>query len=98
MFVGSFSSEPNVLTLIVIYRNVNSTRSLSKKQAIINYLKPSIFMNLVGGTPEEQLLGMCETVWEPGMGPDELFECISQVHLFKIPTGYPYSRTRVVKH
>jgi len=37
---------------------------------------PSDF--IVGGTPEEQLLGMCETVWEPGMGPDELFECISQ--------------------
>ena len=31
------------------------------------------------GTPEEQLLGMCETLWEPGMKPDELFECISQV-------------------
>jgi len=33
---------------------------------------------IVGGTPEEQLLGMCETLWEPGMKPDELFECISQ--------------------
>ncbi len=41
---------------------------------------PSIVKNLVGGTPEEQLLGMCETVWEPGMKPDELFECISQVN------------------
>jgi len=31
-----------------------------------------------GGTPEEQLMGMCETLWEPNMGPDDLFECISQ--------------------
>jgi len=31
-----------------------------------------------GGTPEEQLMGMCETTWEPNMGPDDLFECISQ--------------------
>eukprot|EP00088_Acartia_fossae_P032089 TRINITY_DN3289_c0_g1_i1.p1 TRINITY_DN3289_c0_g1~~TRINITY_DN3289_c0_g1_i1.p1 ORF type:complete len:206 (+),score=52.66 TRINITY_DN3289_c0_g1_i1:39-656(+) len=33
---------------------------------------------VAGGTPEEQLTGMCETLWEPGMGPDDLFECISQ--------------------
>jgi len=31
-----------------------------------------------GGTPEEQLMGMCETLWEPNMQPDDLFECISQ--------------------
>ena len=23
-------------------------------------------------------MGMAETLWEPGMGPDQLFECISQ--------------------
>ena len=34
---------------------------------------------VTGGTPEEQLMGMCETTWEPNMGPDQLFECISQV-------------------
>ena len=33
---------------------------------------------VVGGTAEEQLLGMCETLWEPDMGPDQLFESISQ--------------------
>ena len=24
-------------------------------------------------------MGMCETLWEPNMKPDQLFECISQV-------------------
>merc|ERR1712137_1496043 len=24
---------------------------------------------VTGGTPEEQLMGMCETTWEPNMGP-----------------------------
>ena len=33
---------------------------------------------MAGGTCEEQLMGMAETLWEPGMGPDQLFECISQ--------------------
>ena len=33
---------------------------------------------VAGGTCEEQLMGMAETLWEPGMGPDQLFECISQ--------------------
>lgn len=32
----------------------------------------------VAGTCEEQLFGMCETLWKPKMTPDELFECISQ--------------------
>jgi len=32
----------------------------------------------VAGTCEEQLFGMCETLWKPNMTPDELFECISQ--------------------
>jgi len=31
-----------------------------------------------GGTPEEQLMGMAETLWEPDMTPDDLFECVSQ--------------------
>lgn len=30
------------------------------------------------GTCEESLLGMCETVWEPDMSPEQLFEAISQ--------------------
>merc|ERR1711994_723954 len=34
---------------------------------------------VAGGTCEEQLMGMCETLWEPKMKPDQLFECISQV-------------------
>merc|ERR1711952_610828 len=33
---------------------------------------------VAGGTCEEQLMGMCETLWEPKMKPDQLFECISQ--------------------
>ena len=35
---------------------------------------------VAGGTPEEQLMGMCETLWEPNMSPDALFECTSQVY------------------
>ena len=31
-----------------------------------------------GGTCEEQLMGMAETLWEPDMKPDQLFDCISQ--------------------
>ncbi len=33
---------------------------------------------VAGGTCQEQLMGMCETLWEPNMGPELLFECISQ--------------------
>jgi len=33
---------------------------------------------VAGGTPEEQLHGMCEILWEPNLSPDNLFECISQ--------------------
>ena len=32
----------------------------------------------VTGTCTEQLYGLCETLWEPNLGPDELFEAISQ--------------------
>eukprot|EP01023_Acetabularia_acetabulum_P006482 TRINITY_DN12693_c0_g1_i3.p2 TRINITY_DN12693_c0_g1~~TRINITY_DN12693_c0_g1_i3.p2 ORF type:complete len:205 (-),score=35.56 TRINITY_DN12693_c0_g1_i3:371-985(-) len=30
------------------------------------------------GTNTESLLGMCESVWRPGMNPDELFETLAQ--------------------
>lgn len=33
---------------------------------------------VVSGTCSEQLYGMCEALWEPDMGPDDLFESISQ--------------------
>ncbi|KAH0547397.1 proteasome subunit beta type-3 [Cotesia glomerata] len=33
---------------------------------------------VVGGTCEEQLYGMCETVYEPDLEPEDLFETISQ--------------------
>lgn len=33
---------------------------------------------VVGGTCEEQLYGMCEALYKPDMGPDDLFEVISQ--------------------
>jgi len=33
---------------------------------------------VVSGTCTEQLYGMCESLWEPNMEPDDLFECISQ--------------------
>ncbi|VDK83697.1 unnamed protein product [Dibothriocephalus latus] len=36
---------------------------------------------VVGGSCTEQLYGMCETMWEKDLKPDELFECISQCML-----------------
>ena len=33
---------------------------------------------VVAGTCTEQLYGMCEALWEPDLGPDELCETISQ--------------------
>ena len=35
----------------------------------------------VAGTCNEQLYGMCETLWEPNLNPDELFEVIAQALL-----------------
>lgn len=36
---------------------------------------------VVAGTASEQLYGMCEALWEPDLGPDDLFETISQALL-----------------
>lgn len=36
---------------------------------------------VVSGTCTEQMYGMAESLWEPDMGPDDLFECISQALL-----------------
>ncbi|KAF4533344.1 hypothetical protein B566_EDAN002741 [Ephemera danica] len=33
---------------------------------------------VVAGSCTQQLYGMCEALWEPGLGPDDLFETISQ--------------------
>lgn len=33
---------------------------------------------VTAGTCEEQQIGMCETLWEPNLGPDELFEVAAQ--------------------
>jgi len=33
---------------------------------------------IVSGTATEQLFGMCESLWEPDLGPEDLFETISQ--------------------
>ncbi len=33
---------------------------------------------VVGGSADEQLLGMCEALWFEDMTPDQLFEAISQ--------------------
>ncbi|XP_056639014.1 proteasome subunit beta type-3 [Diorhabda carinulata] len=38
--------------------------------------QPSDFV--VGGTASAQLYGMCEALWEPNLGPEDLFETISQ--------------------
>lgn len=36
---------------------------------------------VVSGTCNEQMYGMCESLWEPDMEPDDLFESISQALL-----------------
>ena len=36
---------------------------------------------IVSGTASDQLFGTCEGLWEPDLGPDELFETISQAML-----------------
>ncbi|KAH9524556.1 Proteasome subunit beta type-3 [Bulinus truncatus] len=33
---------------------------------------------VVSGTCSEQMYGMCESLWEPDLEPDDLFETISQ--------------------
>nr|CAH7739009.1 unnamed protein product [Callosobruchus chinensis] len=33
---------------------------------------------VVGGTAWAQLYGMCEALWQPNLGPDDLFETVSQ--------------------
>lgn len=33
---------------------------------------------VVAGTCEEQLYGMCESLWKPDLAPEDLFEVISQ--------------------
>lgn len=33
---------------------------------------------VLSGTADSQAYGVCETLWKPDMGPEELFECISQ--------------------
>jgi 20S proteasome subunit beta 3 len=32
----------------------------------------------LAGTASEELYGTCESMWRPGMNPDELFECIAK--------------------
>jgi len=32
----------------------------------------------ISGTSEDQLLGVCESFWRPGLKPDELFETVAQ--------------------
>ncbi|KAJ2002089.1 proteasome core particle subunit beta 3 [Coemansia sp. RSA 2322] len=43
----------------------------------INFAKDFI----VGGTASDNLYGMCESLWEPELGPEDLFETISQALL-----------------
>ncbi|KAK7203644.1 nucleophile aminohydrolase [Myxozyma melibiosi] len=40
----------------------------------INFAKDFV----VGGTTSHQLFGMCESLWEPDLEPEDLFETISQ--------------------
>lgn len=43
----------------------------------INFAKDFVVI----GTAGEQLYGMCESLWEPELEPEQLFECISQALL-----------------
>ncbi|KAK9767768.1 proteasome core particle subunit beta 3 [Basidiobolus ranarum] len=43
----------------------------------INFAKDFV----VSGVPSANLYGMCESLWEPDMGPEELFEACSQALL-----------------
>lgn len=43
----------------------------------INFAKDFV----VSGTASSQMYGMCESLWEPELGPDDLFETISQALL-----------------
>lgn len=43
----------------------------------IDYAKDFV----VVGTASDQLYGMCESLWEPELGPEELFETISQAFM-----------------
>jgi 20S proteasome subunit beta 3 len=36
---------------------------------------------MVAGTATDSLLGICESLWRPDMGPEELFETVSQALL-----------------
>ncbi|KAJ1780042.1 proteasome core particle subunit beta 3 [Coemansia sp. RSA 2523] len=36
---------------------------------------------VVAGTAADNLFGMCESLWEPDLGPEELFETVSQAML-----------------
>ncbi|KAK5057149.1 proteasome core particle subunit beta 3, partial [Cryomyces antarcticus] len=36
---------------------------------------------IVSGTASDQLFGTCEGLWEPDLGPDDLFETVSQALL-----------------
>ena len=36
---------------------------------------------IVSGTASDQLFGTCEGLWEPDLGPEDLFETISQALL-----------------
>ncbi|TRY76915.1 hypothetical protein TCAL_02664 [Tigriopus californicus] len=69
---GPFFIEPIVAGLNPHTQSIY----LCSMDLIGNVTTPEDFV--VGGTAEEQLLGMCETVWSPDMDPDQLFESVSQ--------------------
>ena len=64
---------------IQMHLGTNLNEYLDEWQDLIGCITEPVDF-VAGGTCEEQLMGMCETLWEPNMKPDQLFECISQVH------------------
>jgi len=60
----------------ILYQNYQ-LQHFNIRYRCINYAKDFI----VSGTAENQLFGTCESLWEPDLEPEDLFETISQALL-----------------
>ena len=54
----------------------NNEPYIATSDSIGAFAMPNNFA--VSGTSEDQLYGVCESLWRPNMNPNELFECISK--------------------
>lgn len=67
---------PYFIGPIIAALDANGKPHVSSMDLIGNTTQPEDFVCC--GTGEDQAYGLCETLWKPNMGPDELFETISQ--------------------